>query len=182
MWKTGRKDEPPIPPPPAPKPVKEVNPVATTPIERKTFETEREGLIRSGMAHIGKSVLVKGELSGSEDLYIDGEVEGTVELRDHNLTVGPNGRVRANLNAKEITVQGKVQGNVRASDKIEIRKSGSLIGDIITARITIEDGAYFKGSIDIQRPEPAGRPEPKKSEAAAVTPPYAGMGSEKKLP
>lgn len=157
--------------------------MATTPIERKPFEPEREAPLRSGMAHIGKSVLVKGELSGSEDLYIDGEIEGTVELRDHNLTVGPNGRVRANLNAKEITVQGKVQGNVRASDKIEIRKSGSLIGDIITARITIEDGAYFKGSIDIQRPESAGRPEPKKPEVAAVTPSYAaGVGSERKLP
>lgn len=179
MWKT-RKEEEPTPPPTT---VKEVKPVATTPIERKPFEPEREAQIRSGMAHIGKSVLVKGELSGSEDLYIDGEVEGTVELRDHNLLVGPNGRVRANLNAKEITVQGKVQGNVRASDKIEIRKSGSLIGDIITARITIEDGAYFKGSIDIQRPEGGTRPEPKKLEHAAVgAPPYAGMAAEKKLP
>lgn len=155
--------------------------MATTPTERKTFEPERETPIR-GMAHIGKSVLVKGELSGSEDLYIDGEIEGTVELKDHNLIVGPNGRVHANLNAKEIVVQGKVQGNVRATDKIEIRKSGSLIGDIITARITIEDGAYFKGSIDIQRPESA-RPEARKAEHAAVaTPPYAPLGGEKKLP
>lgn len=176
MWKTRREEEPPI------NPVKEVTPVAT-PTERKPFEPERETAIRSGMAHIGKSVLVKGELSGSEDLYIDGEVEGTIELRDHNLTVGPNGRVHANLHAREITVLGKVQGNIKAKDKIEIRKSGSLVGDIITARITIEDGAYFKGSIDIQKPEAApARPETKKPEATPAAAPYAGIGSEKKLP
>ncbi len=176
MWKTRKQEEPPI------NPVKEVSPVAT-PIERKPFEQEREVPARGGMAHIGKSVLVKGELSGSEDLYIDGEVQGTVELKDHNLTVGPNGRVHANLNAKEIVVQGKVQGNVRASDKIEIRKSGSVVGDIITTRITIEDGAYFKGSIDIQRPEAgAARAEVRKPEAAAVASPYASIGTEKKLP
>src|SRR4051812_31124423 len=123
MWKT-RKEEEPQPQPPI-NPVKEVKPVAT-PSERKPFEPEREAATsRTGMAHIGKSVLVKGELSGSEDLYIDGEVEGTVELRDNNLTVGPNGRVHANLHAREITVLGKVQGNVKAKDKIEIRKSGS---------------------------------------------------------
>jgi len=131
------------------------------------------------MAHIGKSVLVKGELSGSEDLYIDGEVEGTVELRDNNLTVGPNGRVRANLNAREVTVLGKVQGNVKARDKIEIRKSGSVIGDIITSRITIEDGAYFKGSIDIQKE--AARAESAAAMKPAPAPqPYTPV--EKKLP
>ena len=178
MWKTRKEEEP-----PPIQPLKEVSPVAT-PIERKSFEPEREAPLRGGMAHIGKSLLVKGELSGSEDLYIDGEVEGTVELKEHNLTVGPNGRVRANLHAKEVTVLGKVQGNVRASDKLEIRKSGSMVGDIVTARITIEDGAYFKGSIDIQRPDAAARAEVKRPEAAAVTsaPRYAGVGVEKKLP
>lgn len=176
MWKTRKEEEPPINPP------KEVSPVAT-PIERKTFEPERETSVRSGIAHIGKSVVVKGELSGSEDLYIDGEVEGTVELKDHNLTVGPNGRVKANLNAKEITIQGKVQGNVRASDRVDIRKSASLIGDIAAARINIEDGAYLKGSIDIQRPEVA-RAETRKVEAAAAAAApssFAGVGAEKKL-
>ncbi len=180
MWKTRKEEE--LPPPPI-QPVKEVSPVATS-TERKPFETEREAPMRGGMAHIGKSVLIKGELSGNEDLYVDGEIEGTVELKDHNLTVGPNGRVKANLHAKEITVLGKVQGNVRASDKLEIRKSGSLVGDIITARITIEDGAYFKGSIDIQRQD-AARPElrsPQVAAAAAAPSPYAAMGAEKKLP
>ncbi len=179
MWK--RKDEEPTPPPPT-YPVKEVTPVATTP-ERKSFEPETPAA-RGGTAHIGKSVLIKGELSGNEDLYIDGEIEGTVELKDHNLTVGPNGRVKANLHAKEITVLGKVQGNVRATDKLEIRKSGSLVGDIVTARITIEDGAYFKGSIDIQRQDAASRADVKRPEAAvaASAPSYAGVGAEKKLP
>lgn len=175
MWKTRKDEEPPI------NPVKEVSPVAT-PVERKPFEPEREGPLRSGMAHLGKSVLVKGELSGSEDLYIDGEVEGTVELRDHNLTIGANGRVKANLHAKEITILGKVQGNVRATDRVDIRKSASLVGDIAAARVNIEDGAYIKGSIDIQRPE-AGRAEVKRPEAVATPPSqYAGMGTEKKLP
>ena len=189
MWK--RREEEPAPAPPI-QPVKEVTPVATTPTDRKHFESDVPAS-RGGMAHIGKSVLVKGELSGNEDLYIDGEVEGTVELREHNLTVGPNGRVKANLHAKEITVLGKVQGNIRATDKIEIRKSGSVVGDIVTARITIEDGAYFKGSIDIQREgarADAKRPEGVTGLAGAAaagaattsTPSYAAMGGEKKLP
>ena len=176
MWKT-RKEEV------TTDVTKEVNPVAT-PSDRKPFEPEREGPARSGMAYIGKTVVVKGELSGREDLYLDGEVEGTVELPDHNLTVGPNGRVKANLHAKDIIIIGKVQGNVRAIDKVEIRKSGSLIGDILTARPIIEEGAYVKGSIETQKPE-ASRTEARKAEtAAAATAPssYAGLSTEKKLP
>jgi len=83
------------------------------------------------------------KLSGSEDLYIDGQVEGTIELRDHNLTVGPNGRVDANVNAKEVVLLGSVKGNIRASERVEIRKSGSLVGDLVSARVTIEDGGVF---------------------------------------
>lgn len=111
---------------------------------------------RSDVAHIGKSVIIKGELSGSEDLYLDGEVEGSVELSGHNLTVGPNGHVRANINAKEVIVQGKVDGNISGSDRVELRKSAVLVGDISTQRIVIEDGAYFKGGIDIRK-EQTGR-------------------------
>lgn len=106
---------------------------------------------RTDLAHIGKSVMIKGELSGSEDLYLDGEVEGSIELHDHNLTVGPNGRVKANINAKEVIIQGKVDGNILGSDRVELRKSGVLVGDIVTQRIVIEDGAYFKGGIDIRK-------------------------------
>ena len=110
---------------------------------------------RADVAHIGKSVVVKGELSGSEDLYLDGEVEGSIELRDHSLTVGPNGRVKANVHAKDIVVHGKVEGQVHGSERVELKKSAVLAGDIITQRIVIEDGAYFKGAIDIQKEQPA---------------------------
>lgn len=106
---------------------------------------------RTDVAHIGKSVMIKGELSGSEDLYLDGEVEGSIELHDHNLTIGPNGRVKANINAKEVVVHGKVDGSISGSERVELRKSGVLIGDIVTQRIVIEDGAYFKGGIDIRK-------------------------------
>lgn len=111
----------------------------------------RSGESRTDIAHIGKSVVIKGELSGSEDLYLDGEVEGSIELRDHSLTIGPNGHIRANINAKEIIVQGKVEGNIIGTDRVELRKSAVQVGDIATQRIVIEDGAYFKGGIDIRK-------------------------------
>jgi len=120
---------------------------------------------RADVAHIGKSVLIKGELSGSEDLYLDGEVEGTVELRGHSLTVGPHGRVRAQTQARDIVVHGKIDGNIRA-DRVELKKSATVVGDILTQRIVIEDGAFFKGSIDIQRE--AAKPEPAKVEPKSV--------------
>ncbi len=135
----------------------------------KPGEPERSAA-RSGQAHIGKSVIVKGEISGNEDLYVDGEVRGGIELRDHSLTVGPNGKVEANVNAREIVVYGTLTGNVHASEKIEIRKTGSLLGDLTTARIIIEDGAYFKGSIDILKPGQKGE-GPKPLVSAAPKPP-----------
>src|SRR5438105_11543519 len=103
------------------------------------------------VAHIGKSVLIKGELSGSEDLYLDGEVEGSIELKQHSMTVGPHGRVKANVHAREVVVHGKIDGNVQGDEKVELKKSAILMGDISTQRIVIEDGAYFKGAIDIQK-------------------------------
>lgn len=102
-------------------------------------------------AHIGKSVIIKGELSGSEDLYIDGQVEGNIELSGNQLVIGPNGQVRANVNAKNVTVQGKLDGNIRASDRVELQKSAIAVGDVVSKRISIEDGAYLKGKVDIQR-------------------------------
>jgi cytoskeletal protein CcmA (bactofilin family) len=102
-------------------------------------------------AHIGKSVVIKGELSGSEDLYVDGTVEGTIQLQGHNLVVGPNGQVHADVNAKGVIIQGKLEGNIRASDRAELQKSGVILGDIVTQRIAIEDGAYLKGKVEIQR-------------------------------
>jgi cytoskeletal protein CcmA (bactofilin family) len=122
----------------------------------------------SEMAHIGKSVVIKGELSGSEDLYLDGEVEGSIELKQHRITVGPNGRVKANINASEIVILGKVDGNVHGEERVEVKRSGVLNGDIKTQRILIEDGAYFKGSVDIHRDAPKSTDTPRKSLAMAV--------------
>ena len=110
---------------------------------------------RGNSATIGKAVKIIGQIHSKEDLYVDGDVEGTVEAPDHKLTIGPNGTVHATVKAREVVVLGSIQGNVEATDKIEIRKDAKLIGDIKTARIIIEDGAYFKGSIDIVKPEPA---------------------------
>lgn len=109
---------------------------------------------RTATAHIGKSVVIKGQLSGSEDLYLDGEVEGTVDLPGHTLTVGPSGRIRAHMTARIIVIQGTVTGNVRATDKVELKNTAALTGDIATKRIAIDDGAFFKGGVDIQKESP----------------------------
>src|ERR1700730_13267162 len=103
------------------------------------------------VAHIGRSVIVKGELSGSEDLYVDGQVEGSIELKGNNLTIGPHGQVKANINAKEVSIQGKLEGNIQDSLRIALTRSAVAIGDIVTQRVSIEEGASFKGKIDIQR-------------------------------
>ncbi|QHN04678.1 polymer-forming cytoskeletal protein [Granulicella sp. WH15] len=103
-------------------------------------------------ATIGKSLIIKGEVSGSESLYIDGKIEGTINLPGNRVTVGRNGQVAANILAREIVVLGKVRGNCQAADRVDIRSEGSLTGDVIAARISIEDGAFFKGGIDIRKP------------------------------
>lgn len=100
-------------------------------------------------AHIGKSVCIKGELSGSEDIYLDGEVEGSIHLTGNSLTVGPNGRVRADVSARNVIVSGSLTGNIQASERTEFRKSATVSGDVQTRRIAIEDGAYFKGKLEI---------------------------------
>jgi cytoskeletal protein CcmA (bactofilin family) len=106
--------------------------------------------VSANLAQIGKSVVIKGELSGSEDLYVDGQVEGTIALKNYSLTVGPNGQIKASIEAKGIVVQGKLEGNVHASDRVDLRKSAVVAGDIVTQRISIEEGAYLKGKVDIQ--------------------------------
>jgi cytoskeletal protein CcmA (bactofilin family) len=107
----------------------------------------------SAAAAIGASMLIVGEIHSREELLVDGEVDGKLELQ-HRLTVGPSGKVRATIKAREVVVFGNVQGNVEVSDKITIKKNGSLVGDIRTAGIIIDDGAYFKGSIDIVKSPP----------------------------
>ena len=100
------------------------------------------------VAHIGKSVIIKGELSGSEDLYLDGEVEGSIDLKQNSVTIGPNGRVKAKISAKNVVLEGKVEGNVFGTERVEIRGTAVVTGDLVTKRIVIAEGAFFKGSVN----------------------------------
>ncbi len=123
-------------------------------------------------ATIGKSLVIKGEVTGSESLYIDGRVEGSINLPGNRVTIGRNGVVNANITAREIVALGKVRGNLTASDRVDIRTEGSLTGDVIAQRISIEDGAYFKGGIDIRKPGQKANGDIKESkESAAETTP-----------
>ncbi len=136
-------------------------------------------------AHIGKSVIIKGELSGSEDLYVDGQVEGSIELSGNRLIIGPHGQVRASVNAKGVIVQGKLDGNIRASERAELTKSAIAVGDIVTQRIAIEEGAFFKGKVDIQKdttqkdaaPKDAAKTEAAKPVSAASASAAAGSAA-----
>jgi len=134
-----------------------------------------------GAALIGRSVVIKGELDGSEDLTIEGHVEGKIELRDHTLTVGPNGRIKAQVFAKAVVVLGELVGNISASEKVDIRENGSVDGDIVSPRVAIAEGAHFRGSVDMQRKGavpgkaalvPASAPAP-----APATPPLPRVGA-----
>ena len=128
-------------------------------------------------ATIGKAVKIIGQIFTKEDLYVDGDVEGTIESQENKVTVGPNGRVQAGIRAREVIILGQVQDNVETSDKVDIRKDAKLVGDITTSRISIEDGALFKGSIDIKKAEakaappapPARQPEPAPAPVAMAT-------------
>ena len=180
MWNKRRDEEPsrPFNPPPpspiAPGPVetrKEAAPVSNAPVGR--FEPESRG----GSASIGKAVKIVGQIFSREDLYVDGDLEGTVEALAHKLTVGPNGTLKAGIKAREVVALGSIQGNVEAADKIEIRKDARLVGDIRTARIIIEDGAYFKGSIDIVKPEPPKAPAKPQQVAPAPPPAHLAAGA-----
>ena len=122
------------------------------------------------IVNIGKSVVIKGELNGSEDLTIEGHVEGTIQLREHVLTIGPNGRIKAQVFAKAVIVLGEVTGNVTASDKVDIRDNGSVDGDIIAPRVAIAEGAHFRGSVDMQRKAGGAQPQAAKPAAPATAP------------
>jgi len=172
MWKRDEAVRPtsgqPAAPPPAPAPN-----VAASPTPR----TEPGHSMEKDIVNIGKSVVIKGELNGSEDLTIEGHVEGTIQLRDHVLTIGPNGKIKAQVFAKMVIVLGEVQGNVTASDKVDIRDNGSVEGDLIAPRIAIAEGAHFKGSIDMQKKggaqaqaKPAGQPQPPAQQQAPAQP------------
>jgi len=159
MWKPNQTG----PTAPAPIPEPTTRPIPTPP---PVVEPVNRAPISAGdQATIGKGLLVKGEITGSESLYIDGKVEGSINLPGNRVTVGRNGQVAARIIAREIVVLGKIRGNVSASDRVDIRAEGSLSGDVAAARISIEDGAFFKGGIDIRKPEgkAAGAPEAPKS-------------------
>jgi len=175
MWNKKRDEEParPFVPsrptvPAAPVPVapgpfeskKEATPVSSMPVGGRMEPENR------GSATIGKAVKIVGQIYSREDLFVDGDLEGTVEALEHKLTIGPNGTVHAGVKAREVVALGTIQGDVEATEKIEIRKDAKLVGNIKTARIIIEDGAYFKGSIDIVKPEPKAAPNAQQSAAA----------------
>ena len=160
MWNKQRREEeparsfnPPSPSPnqPAAAPAEPNKEALTVSMPSRSFEPDARGT----SATIGKAVRVNGQINSKEDLYVDGDVEGILEAPEHKLTIGPNGTVHATIKAREVVALGSIQGNVEAAERIEIRKDAKLIGDIRAARIVIEDGAYFKGSIDIVKPEPA---------------------------
>ncbi len=192
VWNKQRKEEEPVSPlnsnPVRPAPLaqpveakKEATTLSSMPAGRMEPESSR-----GGSATIGKAVKIAGQIYSREDLYVDGDVEGTIELMEHKLTVGPNGKVHAGVKAREVVALGVIQGNVEASDRIEIRKDAKLVGDIKTARIIIEDGAYFKGSIDIVKSEPKAAPSQPRPQAAAAPAPAvpvavtAGAGDAKR--
>jgi cytoskeletal protein CcmA (bactofilin family) len=122
------------------------------------------------VVNIGKSVVIKGELSGSEDLTIEGQVEGKIELRQNVLTIGPNGKIKAQVFAKSVIVLGEVVGNVTASEKVDIRDNGSVDGDLVSPRVAIAEGAHFRGSIDMQRQGGAAKAAVESKPAAATEP------------
>jgi cytoskeletal protein CcmA (bactofilin family) len=162
MWKRDEAVKPPTPPSPAP-------PAATAIPAAPAMASPSHDVRPAGsrdVVHIGKSVVIKGELNGSEDLTIEGHVEGKIELRDHVLTIGPNGRIRAQVFAKAVVVVGEVVGNVTATEKVDIRDNGSVDGDIVSPRIAIAEGAHFRGSVDMKRSGTApGKTETKPAEA-----------------
>jgi cytoskeletal protein CcmA (bactofilin family) len=182
MWNKRREEDYTPKPPAAPanpiEPTRDVSPAQTPASVGKTAAPEAP----RGVAAIGKSVIIKGQILSREDLYLDGEMEGTVEVPEYRLTIGPHAKLAAGIRAREVVVLGTVNGNVEASEKIDIRKDAKLVGDIKTGGIVIEDGAYFKGSIDIvkaaEAAKPAARPAPQQPAPAAT--PVAAVAAEPK--
>ena len=168
MWKRDEAVKPAgqgVPPAPAPAPAA---PVAAAPASARAEEPRATA--SRDVVNIGKSVVIKGELNGSEDLTIEGHVEGKIELRDHVLTIGPNGKIKAEIFAKAVIVLGEVAGNVSATEKVDIRDRGSVDGDIVSPRVAIAEGAHFRGSVDMGRGttgKPQGRQDVKPAQVGA---------------
>jgi cytoskeletal protein CcmA (bactofilin family) len=149
--------------PPSPAPV--AAPAAAVTVQRPEAEAKIKN--ERDIVNIGKSVVIKGELNGSEDLTIEGHVEGKIELRENVLTIGPNGKINAEVFAKAVVVLGEVAGNISATDKVDIRENGSVEGDIAAPKVAIAEGAHFRGSIDMQH---AGKPAAAGSRPASALP------------
>ena len=167
MWKPTNAPSSSPSPSPTPEPQRSFTPPAEPvnaprPAASSAINTQEQ-------ATLGKSLVIKGEVTGSESLYIDGRVEGSINLPGNRVTVGRNGVVSANISAREIVVLGKVRGNMNASDRVDIRGEGSLTGDVVSQRISIEDGAYFKGGIDIRKPGQKANGEAKESASTSTT-------------
>ena len=146
MWKRDEAVRPPSGQPVVPSPAPQ-QPTTIAPGSR----ADASHFLERDNVNIGKSIVIKGELNGSEDLTIEGQVEGTIQLRDHVLTIGPNGKIKAQIFAKSVIVLGEVNGNVTATEKVDIRDKGSVDGDIVSPRVAIAEGAHFRGSVDMQR-------------------------------
>ncbi len=169
MWKPSQTGS--TVPNPTPEPVRPApsGPAVEAPSRASAVATAEQ-------ATIGKGLSIKGEITGSESLFIDGKVEGSINLPGNRVTVGRNGQVAANVTAREVVILGKIRGNVNASDRVDIRAEGALSGDVAAARISIEDGAYFKGGIDIRKAETA-KPVAVASVAAQAVPAAETMKS-----
>ena len=166
MWKPTNQPSGPVTTPDSQRPTA---PTSTPTMEPTPAAAPRNVSMNSqDQATIGKSLVIKGEVSGSESLYIDGRVEGSINLPGNRVTIGRNGTVNANIIAREIVVTGKVRGNLSASDRVDIRNEGSLTGDVVAQRISIEDGAFFKGGIDIRKPGQKANGEADKMEKAPL--------------
>src|SRR5688572_27480313 len=164
MWKRDEAVKPSAPAAPAP--------AAHQPVSSAPAPQPEARRIERDVVNIGKSVVIKGELNGSEDLTIEGHVEGKIELRDHVLTIGPNGKIKAELFAKSVVVLGEVVGNVSASEKVDIRENGSVDGDITSPRVAIAEGAHFRGSVDMaQKGKAAAGPRPAEAKPQPVPQP-----------
>ena len=154
MWKRDESVKPAAPPAPTPA----AAPSAS--VGNAPAASEPRAQLGRDMVNIGKSVVIKGELSGSEDLTIEGHVEGRIDLKGNVLTIGPNGKIKAEVFAKAVVVLGEVTGNVTASEKVDIRDNGSVDGDIASPRVAIAEGAHFRGSVDMQRAGAAAAAKP----------------------
>ena len=177
MWKRDEAVKPTVPAGSGSTPAPTTAPPAAEAARTHSAPSEPQRGMERSTVNIGKSVVIKGELSGSEDLTIEGQVDGKIELRQNVLTIGPNGKIKAQVFAKSVVILGEVTGNVTASEKVDIRDNGSVDGDIAAPRVAIAEGAHFRGSIDMQRQGAGAKPAEKADQKAEAKPAAAATPS-----